>query len=203
MAAQPGAMKRIPEAQCLEAARGGAGELERHLDRVAAAGGEQHLAGRAGERLEARAERLGQFHRRLAGVAAWREAQLVELLLDRGDHVRMRIADVVHVVAVKIHVAPAGHVLDPDALGAADRVQARRRHRLVQERGAVAVEQGARGHVEVVRLPARAACRQVDVAFGLGRDGGRWGSHLFRRQPAGGSIGIRRQRCLASHKAAV
>jgi hypothetical protein len=45
---------------------------------------------------------------------------------------------VVDVVAVEIHVAPAGRVLDPDPLSFADRVQARRRDRLVQEGGFVA-----------------------------------------------------------------
>ena len=121
---------------------------------------------------ELRRQRLGELDRALAGEAARREAQLVELGLDGGDHVRMRVADVVHVVAVEVHVAAAGHVLDVRALGLADRRQAGRRHRLVQEGGAVARQQCAARLVEVLALPGRAARRVVDVAFALRRTGG-------------------------------
>jgi hypothetical protein len=45
----------------------------------------------------------------------------------------MAIADVVHVVAVEIHIAAPGHVLDVDALGLGNGVEAGRRDRLAQE----------------------------------------------------------------------
>ena len=72
----------------------------------------------------------------------------------------MAVADVVHVVAVKIHVAPAGRILDEDALGLGDRIEARRRHRLAQEIALVLGQQRARGGIERAPLP-RARARPV------------------------------------------
>jgi hypothetical protein len=70
---------------------------------------------------------------------------------------------------MEIHVTPAGHVLDPDALGAPDGIQAGRRDGLVQEGRAVARQQFTRVRVEVLALPLRAAGAVVDVAFALAR----------------------------------
>ena len=55
----------------------------------------------------------GQRHRRLVGEAARRERQLVELRLERGNQPRMAVAEMVDVVAVKIHVTAAGEILEP------------------------------------------------------------------------------------------
>ena len=84
---------------------------------------------------------------------------------DRRQHVWVRIADVVHVVAMKVHAAPAGQVFDPDAFGLGDGVQARRGHRLVKEGGAVTGQQRAGGLVEVLVLPLGATRRGIDVTF--------------------------------------
>ena len=169
--AKAGAVKRIPEAQRLEAPGRHARQLDRHFNRVRAAGREQQLAGVAGQRLEARTERFGQFDRTVAGKTTRRKAQRVELLFDGDKHMRVRVAHVGHVVAVEIHVAPARHVLDPDALGLGDGTQTRRRDRLVQKGGAVARQQGARCVVQMPGLPLAAPWRAIDVALALRRSG--------------------------------
>jgi hypothetical protein len=70
---------------------------------------------------------------------------------------------------MEIHVAPAGHVLDPDALGAPDGVQAGRRDGLVQEGGAVSRQQLTRVRVEVLALPgARRALWLTSPSLWLG-----------------------------------
>src|SRR6478735_10330446 len=73
-------VKRIPEGQGLEAPGCGAREPERHLHRIRTARREQHLAEIARGKA---AQRLGQLDRGLAGEAARREAEIVDLLLDR------------------------------------------------------------------------------------------------------------------------
>jgi hypothetical protein len=83
-----------------------------------------------------------------------REAQGVELRLDGADDVRVAMADVVHVVAVEVHVAPPGQVLDEQALGLGDGRQAGRRHRLVQEGRTVARQQRAAGSSRCSRCQA-------------------------------------------------
>ena len=96
--------------------------------------------------------------RRRVGEAARRERQGVELVLHRGDHVRMAVADLVHVVAVEIHEPPAVDVGEPDALGGGQRIEAGGGQRLVQEDVRVGVEQRPRRAVHVLALPrARAA----------------------------------------------
>jgi hypothetical protein len=61
---------------------------------------------------------LGQRHGRLIGETARRERQLVELRLERGNQPRVAVAQMVHAIAVKIHISPAVEVLEPQALGA-------------------------------------------------------------------------------------
>ena len=80
----------------------------------------------------------------------------------------MAVADVMHVVAVEIHVAAAGRILDPDALGLGDGVEAGRRHRLAQEIALVLGEQRRASRVERSRLPGARGGREVGVALGLG-----------------------------------
>jgi hypothetical protein len=165
--AEAGTVERIPEAQRLEAARGGACKLERELQRVTSTGGEQHPAGLAGQRPKTLVQPFGQLHRTFGREAARREAQGVQLDLDGGDDVRMPMSDVVHVVAMEVHVAPAGQVLDEQAFGLGDGRQAGRGHRLVQEGRAVARQQRAAGLVQVFTLPGGAQGRAVDVALAL------------------------------------
>src|SRR5439155_16315006 len=97
--AEAGAMERVPERDRLESSGGEPGELQRDLDRIRAAGGEQHLAELA---RRDRGKLACQGDRRLVGEAARREREIVELRLDGSDEARMPIADMVHAVAVKI-----------------------------------------------------------------------------------------------------
>src|SRR5258706_9916660 len=83
----------------------------------------------------------------------------------------MAVADMMHVVAMKIHVAPAGHILDENALSPTDAAQARRRHGLMQERLCVAIEQRARLGIDMALAPRFPRRCRVGVAFGLG-----WGT---------------------------
>ena len=158
-------MERIPERQRLEAPRRRPRDLHGHLDGVRAAGREQHL-GRP-ERREVR-QLARQRDGRLAGVAARRERQRVHLLGDGPLQARMAVADVMHVVAVEIHVPPAGRILDEDALGLGDRIEARRRHRLAQEIALVLGQHRAGGAIERPPLPRRTPAGEVGVALGLG-----------------------------------
>ncbi len=77
------------------------------------------------------------------------------------------MAQVVHVVAVEIQVAPARHVLDEQAFRPDDRRQAGGGHALVQEGCAVARQQRPAGSVQVLTLPGGALRRGIDVAFAL------------------------------------
>src|SRR5690606_35419777 len=112
--AEAGTMEGIPERQGLVAPGCDLGDAQCYLDGIRAAGREQHLAEVARGDFT---QLLGQLHRRLAGKATRREAQLVELRLDCRDYFRMGITDVMDAVAMEIHVALAGDVLDPNALG--------------------------------------------------------------------------------------
>jgi hypothetical protein len=96
------------------AAGHGAGQLERHVDRRRAARCEQDLREVAGRDL---GELRGQRDRGLVGEAARCERQLVQLRGQRGNQSRMSMTEVMDAVAVKIHIAVAGEVLEPDAFG--------------------------------------------------------------------------------------
>ena len=123
-------------------------------------------------------------------VAPRRERQRVELRVHGGHHVRMPIADLMDAVAVEVHDPPALDVGEPDAVARRERVEARRRQRLVQEHLGVGVEQRARRRVDVRRLERAAQRREVDVALGGNVDGGRrsgpdldaWPRHSLPRQ---------------------
>ena len=108
----------------------------------------------------------GQVDGRRIGEAPRRERERVELSPDGCHHVRVPIADLVHVVAVEVHHAAAFDVGQPDAVAGGERVEAGRGQRLMQENIRIGVEQraGARMHVRGFELaPQR---RRVDVAFG-------------------------------------
>ena len=85
---------------------------------------------------------------RRAGIAPRRKREGVHLLGNGALEPRMAVADVVDVVAVEIHVAAAGEVLDPDAFRLGDGVEARGRDRLAQEVALVVGQQRARRRVE-------------------------------------------------------
>ena len=93
----------------------------------------------------------------------------------------MPVADVVDVVAVEIHVAPARDVLHPDPFGFGDRVEAGRRDRLAQEAAFVTGEQRPGRPVERAGLPGRAAVGEVRVAFGFGDQPGFRGHRVLQR----------------------
>ncbi len=113
-AAEAGAVKAVPERDGLVAPGHGAGQLERHVDRRRAARCQQHLREIAGRDL---GELRGQRNCRLVGEAARRERQLVQLRGQRGNQSRMAVTEVMDAVAVKIHIAVASEVLEPDAFG--------------------------------------------------------------------------------------
>ena len=167
------AVEGVPEAQGLVAARRDARDLERDLDRLGAAGGEQdppRPAGHAGR------EALGQLHRGLAGEAPRGEGQLAQLALDGGDDPGRRVSEVVRGVAVQVEVAPPVGVDDPRPLGARDRRQAGGRERLAHEGPGVALEQRPGGVRDGRSLHSRrAALRLVSPS--------RWSGVLTRRDP--------------------
>ena len=97
-------MEGIPERKSLEASGGRTRDLQGDFDRIGAAGREKHF--REVARCKA-AKLLGEFYGGFAGEAARGEAEIVELLLDRGNQRGMGVADMVNAVAVEIHVSPA------------------------------------------------------------------------------------------------
>ncbi len=56
---------------------------------------------------------LRQLDRRPVGEAARRERQLVELRLESGNQPRMTVAQMMDIIAVKIHVTAAAEILEP------------------------------------------------------------------------------------------
>src|SRR5205085_5298008 len=89
----------IPERKRLVTTGRDPRKLERHADRERAAGREEYL----GQWIRCEpGELCGERDCRCIGVAPRRERKRVELLLDRLDDARMPVADLVHVVAVKI-----------------------------------------------------------------------------------------------------
>jgi hypothetical protein len=163
------AMEAVPQRQRLVPAGGEAGELQGHPDRQRPAGCEQDLAERVGCQP---GELFREVDCRGVGKASRRERKRVELPPDRGHDVRVTIADLVHVVAVEVHHAAAFDVGEPDAVAGSERVEARRRQRLMQEDVRIGVEQRARPRMHVRRFELAAQRRGVDVAFGSGIDRG-------------------------------
>jgi hypothetical protein len=130
-----------------------AGELQGHLDRFRAAGREQDLARAA---VCDRGEICGKLNRRPVGEAPGRP--------HRGDQSRVTVADMVDVVAVKVHVTAAREVFQPDSFGPAERREAWRRQGLVQEVAGVRLDQRThRRRQPVDKGPS--AWRVVGVAF--------------------------------------
>src|SRR5262249_37090891 len=93
------------------------------------------------------------------------EGEDLHLLGDRALQARMTIADVVDIVAVEIHVAAAGNILDPDAFRLCNRIEARGRDRLMQERRGIAREQSTGGTVERTVLPLATLVGEICIAF--------------------------------------
>ena len=151
-------MEGVPERQGLEATRGGAGQLERDLHRVRTAGREENLVEIARRQP---AQRFGQFDRRLAGKATWGEAEIVQLSLDRRLQPRMTVADVMDTIAMKIHVAATGGILDPDTLSLGDGGNAGARQALVQEGFCVSIEQLPGSRIVESRRPCAPRDRRV------------------------------------------
>ena len=156
------AVERVPERQRLVAAGDQPCNLERHADRQCAPGRERDLAERFGDEA---CKLLGQSDRGIVGEAARRERQRIERALHRLDHVRVAIADLMHVVAVEIHDSSAFDIFQPDAVAGLERVEAWRRERLVQEIFTVGIESRARRGAHVTRLPGAAQRGKIDVAL--------------------------------------
>src|SRR5690606_5575088 len=104
----------------------------------------------------------------------------VDLLLDRLPQPRMAVADMVHAVAVEIHVAPAGGVLDPDAFRLRDGAEAGAGKALVQEGGGVARDEVLRPPVPEARIPGPACGGCIGLTFRVNQRGCR-GLHRYLR----------------------
>jgi len=138
-------------------------ELQRDAHRRRAARAEEHAAEVVGRQLD---ELLRQRDCRPVRVPPRAEGKRVELRLDRGDHVRVAEAHLMHAVAMEVHNLPSLGVAQVDALGALERVHARRGQRLVQKYVRVLLEQRDRLFIQVLGLPFSSSGAQVDVTFG-------------------------------------
>ncbi len=156
------AVERVPHRDRLVPPGGEARELQRHADRARATGREENLGEVAGCELD---QAAGERDRGLVREAPGRERERVERAPDRLHDAWVPVADLVDAVAVKIHVAPALDVLEPDAGRGGERVEARRRKRLVQEVLRVLGEQRPRRGREP-GFPSLAQGRQVHVTLG-------------------------------------
>src|SRR5690349_8918412 len=107
-------MESFPHGNKFEAAGGDPGQLESHTDSAGAARSKENSVEISrGEARQARS----QIDGRLASVATRAETQFVQLLLNGGNHARVRKAHLVYIVAVEIKVTPALNIFDPGALG--------------------------------------------------------------------------------------
>ena len=77
----------------------------------------------------------------------------------------MCVPDVMHVVAVKIHVAAAGRVLDVDAVGRTNAVEAWRGQGLMEEVTRVLVQPVPRLRADLALDSLGPPRRQVQIAF--------------------------------------
>jgi len=81
----------------------------------------------------------------------------------------MTVADVMNIVAVEIHVTPASQILEPDALGLADRRETWGRDGLAEEVARVFLQHRIDRGVTMARRPLDTAARSIDVALRLRR----------------------------------
>ena len=145
-----GAVEGIPHGNRLVPAGGDPRQLQRDADRLGAPGAEEGLLQGIGRDL---GQLLRQVHGHAVGVAARAEGQLVELAFDRVNHRGIGKADLVHVVAVEVHVAPALQVLDGDTPAGAQGVEARGGKGLPQEIAGILRQKGAAVGIQVLFLP--------------------------------------------------
>ena len=117
---QRSAVKRVPHRDGLVPACGCASQFHGHAHCGGAAGAEQHFLQIARGQLS---ELAGQLNRHAVGVAPGAKGQLVELLFYCGNHERIGKSDLMHVVAVKVHVAAALQIFDINACAAAHGVK--------------------------------------------------------------------------------
>ena len=160
--AEAGAVEGIPERQGLETAAICARQLEGDLDGVRAGRREQHLGQRSRCDL---AELGGESDGRFRGEAARRKSQIIELILQGRDQPGMAVADVMGGIAVKIHITPAGPVLDPDAFGLDDHIETGCRQGLMEEMPAIRLEQRPGFGIMALFGPGATARRQIAVAL--------------------------------------
>src|SRR5690606_35858477 len=83
------------------------------------------------------------------------------------DQLGMGVADVMNAVAMKIHVALAGDIFDPDTFGLGDRREAWRGKALVQERVGVTLDQLARCRMFLRGGPACSRVGSIGLTFGV------------------------------------
>ncbi|MNQ95640.1 hypothetical protein D3C85_1112060 [compost metagenome] len=159
-----GTVKGIPQGHHLAVAGDKAGELERNAHHLAAAGGEQHPVEIPGGQL---GQGAGTVDGDLMGVAAWRERQIGKLLLHRGHHLGVAVAQLMDAVAVKIEVTRARYAGQPAPLRPLKQIEAGAGEGLMEEVATI-FRQSRLHRLALVCPPARAPLPQIDVPFAVG-----------------------------------
>jgi hypothetical protein len=157
-----GAVEGVPHRDGFVSTGHDTGQPERHPDGGSAARAEQRLAEITGRDLR---EFSREVNSPCVRVAPRAERELVELRLDRGDHRGIAEADLMHAVAVEVHVAPALEILEVDAVGSDERVQARRGERLSQEVPRIVIQHALRVTADVISVPRGTRRREIEIAL--------------------------------------
>ncbi|MNO45871.1 hypothetical protein D3C76_361480 [compost metagenome] len=159
-----GTVKGIPQGHHLAVAGDKAGELERNAHHLAAAGGEQHPVEIAGGQF---GQGAGTVDSDLMGVAAGRERQIGELLLHRGHHLGVTVAQLMDAVAVKIEVTRARYAGQPASLRALKQIQTGGGEGLMEKVAAI-LRQSSLYIFALTRPPACPPLAEVDIPFAVG-----------------------------------
>ena len=141
-----------------------AGKLQGNPHHLAAAGGEQHPVEIAGGQF---GQSAGAVDGNLMGVAAGCKRQIGELLLHRGHHVRMTVAQLMDAVAVKIEVTLARYAGQPAPLRALKQIQTGGGECLMEKVAAI-LRQSGLYIFALARPPARPPLAEVDIPFAVG-----------------------------------
>src|ERR1700742_4803053 len=124
---QRSAMERICKGNYFLLSRHDPGQLKGHTDGAGTSGSKKHAAQTRWQHLRKPGSQIGG---RAIGIAPRRERQNIQLRLYPLQYKSVSIADLVHIVAMKIHIAPALDIRKPDTLARFQHVQTRRGQRL-------------------------------------------------------------------------
>ncbi|MNX51883.1 hypothetical protein D3C86_825530 [compost metagenome] len=101
------------------------------------------------------------------GVTARRERQIGELLLHRGHHLGVAVAQLMNAVAVKIEVTRARCAGQPTPLRALKQIEAGAGEGLMEKVAAI-LRQSGLYRLALACPPAHASLPQIDVPFAVG-----------------------------------